>query len=113
MLPIPRENKDNPIQFILFKVILSKTLLHIYTVNIMATLQEKNKALIQKYFEEYWGKGNENVVDELCADNFVIDYPMHGLHLGKEAAKKMMVDFKAVWNSDKSLRSMPSQVLAT
>jgi hypothetical protein len=69
--------------------------------------------LIQQYFEEYWGKGNENVVDELYADNFVIDYPMHGLHRGKKAAKKMMVDFKEVWNSDKSLRSMLSQVLTT
>lgn len=41
-------------------------------------LQETNKAMVKKYFEGYWGKGNVNVVDEVCADNFVIDYPMHG-----------------------------------
>lgn len=36
------------------------------------SLQETNKAVVQKYFEEHWGKGNVNVVDEVCADNFVI-----------------------------------------
>lgn len=53
----------------------------------MSTPQEKNKAVVQKYFEEYWGKGNVDIVDEVCADNFVIDYPMHGPRRGKEAAK--------------------------
>lgn len=42
------------------------------------------------------GKANPNVVDELCADNFMIAYPMHGPRYGKEAAKQMMIDFKAV-----------------
>lgn len=62
----------------------------------MATLQEKNKAVVQKYFEEYWGKGNVNVVDEVCTDNFVIDYPMHGPRRGKEAAKKMLLELREV-----------------
>lgn len=64
--------------------------------NTMATLQEKNKAVVQKYFEEYWGKGNVNVVDEVCADEFVIDYPMHGPRRGREAAKKMLLEFREV-----------------
>ncbi|KAI9038736.1 uncharacterized protein KD926_010471 [Aspergillus affinis] len=60
----------------------------------MSTLQEKNKAVVQKYFEEYWGKGNVAVVDEVCAHNFIIDYPMHGPRRGKEAAKKMLLEFR-------------------
>lgn len=52
--------------------------------------------MVQKYFEEYWGKGNVDIVDEVCADNFVIDYPMHGPRRGKEAAKKMLLDFREV-----------------
>ncbi|RLL97197.1 hypothetical protein CFD26_103705 [Aspergillus turcosus] len=62
----------------------------------MPTLQEKNKAIVQKYFEEYWGKGNVDIVDEVCADNFVIDYPMHGPRRGKTAAKKMLLEFREV-----------------
>ncbi|KAE8412667.1 hypothetical protein BDV36DRAFT_287665 [Aspergillus pseudocaelatus] len=60
----------------------------------MATVPAQNKAVVQKYFEEYWGKGNTNIVDELCDDHFVIDYPMHGPRRGKEAAKKMLIEFR-------------------
>lgn len=70
----------------------------------MSTLQEKNKAVVQKYFEEYWGKGNVSIVDEVCADNFVIDYPMHGPRHGKEAAKKMLLEFREVRKPDISYR---------
>ncbi|XHG06769.1 hypothetical protein AWENTII_009950 [Aspergillus wentii] len=60
------------------------------------SLQETNKTIIQKYFTEYWGKGNVSVVDELCTENFTIDYPMHGPRRGKEAAKKMLLEFREV-----------------
>lgn len=69
----------------------------------MTTLQEKNKAVVQRYFEEYWGKGNVDVVDEVCADNFVIDYPMHGPRRGKAAAKNMLLEFREV-------ASLPSRI---
>lgn len=71
----------------------------------MSTPQEKNKAVVQKYFEEYWGKGNVDIVDEVCADNFVIDYPMHGPRRGKEAAKKMLLEFREVREQDKFPRN--------
>ncbi|PYI20354.1 SnoaL-domain-containing protein [Aspergillus violaceofuscus CBS 115571] len=60
----------------------------------MATQQERNKAVVQRYFDKYWGKGNVDVVDELCTDDFVIDYPMHGPRRGKEAAKRMLTEFR-------------------
>lgn len=58
--------------------------------------QEKNKEIIAKYFAEYWGKRNPDIVDELCADDFMISYPMHGPKYGKKAAKQMLIDFKTV-----------------
>ncbi|RKL32492.1 hypothetical protein BFJ72_g10435 [Fusarium proliferatum] len=37
----------------------------------MPTQEEtKNLEVIQEYFTEYWGKGNPEIVDKLCADNF-------------------------------------------
>jgi steroid delta-isomerase-like uncharacterized protein len=38
-------------------------------------MSERNKALIQRWFEEVWNQGNEKVIDELLADDGVI----HGL----------------------------------
>ena len=32
---------------------------------------EQNKALVRKFFEEVWSKGNVAVVDELLAPDFV------------------------------------------
>jgi hypothetical protein len=60
------------------------------------SVQDMNKEVIAKYFSEYWGKLNPDIVDELCSDDFMISYPMHGPKYGKEAAKQMLVDFKAV-----------------
>ena len=34
---------------------------------------ENNKAIVQRFIEEVWNKGNLAVIDELCAANFV-DY---------------------------------------
>ncbi|TQV97362.1 snoaL-like polyketide cyclase domain-containing protein [Cordyceps javanica] len=56
--------------------------------------EQRNVAVITEYFEEYWGKGNTEIVDKLCADNFVINYPMHGPRHGKEGAKRLLRDFK-------------------
>jgi hypothetical protein len=34
--------------------------------------QEKNKALVRKFFEQVWGKGNVAAVDEFLAPDFVV-----------------------------------------
>ncbi|RSM03151.1 hypothetical protein CDV31_010635 [Fusarium ambrosium] len=57
----------------------------------MPTQEETNNLeVIGEYFAEFWGKGNPDIVDKLCPDNFVINYPMHGPRYGKENAKKML-----------------------
>lgn len=61
----------------------------------MSTQEEtQNLAVVAEYFSEYWGKANPDIVDKLCADEFVINYPMHGPRYGKEAAKQMIRELK-------------------
>ena len=40
---------------------------------------EENKALVHRFFEEVWGKGNLAVADELLATNFVFNYGPPGV----------------------------------
>ncbi len=68
-----------------------------FTLNNMSTSEEsQNVAVVLAYFSEFWGKGNPDIVDKLCADDFTMSYPMHGQRVGKEAAKQMLVDLKEV-----------------
>lgn len=60
------------------------------------TLQEKNKEIVARYSSEFWGKCNADIVDELCSDDFVSHYPMHGRREGKVEAKRMLLEFKQV-----------------
>jgi hypothetical protein len=60
------------------------------------SIPEQNRRIVARYFEEFWTKGNLNVIDEVCADNFILYYPLHGRHIGREAVKKMFTDFKLV-----------------
>ena len=58
--------------------------------------ETKNLEVFSEYFTEYWGKANQDIVDKLCSDDFVINYPMHGPRYGKEGAKKLMRELKEV-----------------
>ena len=54
------------------------------------SLQERNKQVVARYFEEFWTKGNVDIVDELCVEDVLCDYPMHGSRRGKAAVKTML-----------------------
>ncbi|PNP45040.1 hypothetical protein TGAMA5MH_03089 [Trichoderma gamsii] len=56
--------------------------------------REKNKQVVSEYTTEFWGNGNTDVVDKLCADDFVSDCPLHGRRQGKAQVKKMILDFR-------------------
>jgi hypothetical protein len=58
--------------------------------------EKRNKAVVAKYFDEYWVKGNVSIVDELCSDDFLISYPNHGPRRGKAEAKRMLSEFREV-----------------
>lgn len=60
------------------------------------TLQNENRLIVARYYSEFWGKGNLEVLDELCSDDFTMYYPMHGRLNGKAAVKDMVIGFKKV-----------------
>lgn len=58
------------------------------------SLQDRNKQIVAEYYREYWTLGNPDIVDKLCAEDFIVNYPMHGPRQGREAAKQMLLEFK-------------------
>ena len=53
-----------------------------------------NKAVVTRWFAEYWHNRNEQVVDELGADDLVVSYPLHGELHGREPVKRMLVELR-------------------
>ncbi|KAL7911920.1 SnoaL domain-containing protein [Trichoderma velutinum] len=76
----------------------------------MPSLEERNKAVVSEYFEEYWVKGNVNVVDELCSDDFLQSYPNHGPRHGKEGAKAML---RELWSYNKAFPDLTFRAYQT
>ncbi|KAH0525619.1 hypothetical protein TsFJ059_007966 [Trichoderma semiorbis] len=58
------------------------------------SVPELNRQVITRYFQEFWTNGNPDIVDELCADNVTVFYPMHGRMVGKAATKECLAKFK-------------------
>jgi steroid delta-isomerase-like uncharacterized protein len=59
---------------------------------------QQNKALIRRFYEEVWGKGNLAVVDDV----FAADYTRHDLRPGNplpgpEGQKKIAADFRTAF----------------
>src|SRR5215216_22743 len=52
--------------------------------------EEKNKALVRRYYEEVWSKGNVAAVDEFMAPNYVPHSIPSGLPPGPEGLKQMI-----------------------
>ena len=48
---------------------------------------ENNKAIAARYFEEFWNKGNVDIVDELCAPDVHVYAPLVGDFNGRDAVK--------------------------
>lgn len=60
----------------------------------MSAEEEKNKALVRRFFEEVWGKGNVAAVDEVMAPNYV-EYPIpSGLPPGPEGVKQTLAAYR-------------------
>ncbi len=49
---------------------------------------EENKALVRRWGEEVWGKGNLAAIDELLAADIVFNYPPPGVAPNREAYKQ-------------------------
>lgn len=61
-------------------------------------MPEANKAIVTRWFTEFWGSPwNPNVIDELATPDVLVHYPMHGPRRGRETVKKMMTEFRAAF----------------
>jgi predicted ester cyclase len=56
--------------------------------------EEKNKALIRKFFEEAWAKGNAAAVDEFMATDYVEHPHPSGLPPGPEGLKRLIAAYR-------------------
>jgi predicted ester cyclase len=46
--------------------------------------EDRNKALLRRFYEELWSKGNLEAIPELVAENFVDHHPLPGAPPGRE-----------------------------
>jgi predicted ester cyclase len=57
--------------------------------------EQDNKAIVGRWFSEFWGKAyNPGVVDELAAPDMVLQYSLHAPRRGRKDIKAFMSDFR-------------------
>lgn len=60
--------------------------------------EEDNKAVVGRWFTEFWGKNvNLAVVDEIAAPNMLLKYSLHAPRRGREDIKTFMMDFRSAF----------------
>src|ERR1700749_2439496 len=62
------------------------------------SLQDDNKAVVGRWFTDFWGKTcNLGVVDEIAAPNMLLKYSLHEPRKGHNDIKAFMADFRAAF----------------
>jgi predicted ester cyclase len=60
--------------------------------------EEDNKAVVGRWFAEFWGKRvNLGVVDEIAAPDMLLKYSLHEPRRGRDDIKAFMTDFRAAF----------------
>ncbi len=60
--------------------------------------EEDNKAVVGRWFTEFWGKRvNLGVVDEIAAPDMLLKYSLHEPRRGRDDIKAFMTDFRAAF----------------
>jgi predicted ester cyclase len=58
-----------------------------------------NKAIVGRWFTEFWGKTcNLGVVDELAAPDMLLQYSLHAPRRGRDDIKAFMTDFRKAFS---------------
>jgi predicted ester cyclase len=59
------------------------------------SLQDDNKAIVGRWFTDFWGKTcNLNVIDEIAAPDMLLKYSLHEPRRGRDDIKNFMTDFR-------------------
>ncbi|MEP9350814.1 ester cyclase [Xanthobacter sp. KR7-225] len=62
------------------------------------SLQEDNKAIVGRWFTDFWGKTCDlSVVDDIAAPDMLLKYSLHEPRSGREDIKAFMSDFRAAF----------------
>ena len=62
------------------------------------SVQEDNKAIVGRWFTEFWGETFDmKVVDEIAAPDMLLKYSLHEPRNGREDIKAFMRDFRAAF----------------
>ena len=60
--------------------------------------QAANKAVVGRWFTDFWGKSvNLAVIDEIAAPDMLLRYSLHEPRRGREDIKAFMTDFRAAF----------------
>jgi len=60
--------------------------------------QEDNKAVVGRWFTEFWGETcNLSVVDAIAAPDMLLKYSLHAPRKGRDDIKAFMTDFRAAF----------------
>lgn len=62
------------------------------------TKQEDNKAVVVRWFTDFWGETCDlSVVDEIAAPGMLLKYSLHEPRRGRDDIKAFMTDFRAAF----------------
>jgi hypothetical protein len=60
--------------------------------------EEYNKAIVGRWFTEFWGKNVKlAVIDEIAAPDMLLKYSLHEPRRGRDDIKAFMTDFRAAF----------------
>src|ERR1700716_2749831 len=60
--------------------------------------EQKNKAIVGRWFTSFWGPACDlSIVDELAAPNMLLQYSLHEPRRGHAGIKAFMTDFRAAF----------------
>jgi hypothetical protein len=60
--------------------------------------EDENKAVVVRWFTEFWGKEADlAVVDEIAAPDMLLKYSLHAPRRGRDDIKAFMTDFRAAF----------------
>lgn len=60
-------------------------------------MSEANKAVVRRFTEEVWGRGDLAAADEVLAADLIDHYPQPGLGPGREGHKRVVVAFRSAF----------------
>jgi predicted SnoaL-like aldol condensation-catalyzing enzyme len=59
--------------------------------------EDRNKALLHRFYEELWTKGNMEAIPELLAEDFVDHHPLPGAPPGREGLAALVTMWRTAF----------------